>query len=177
MSIPYSDNLKWESYTSDRDRGNWDRADGRPVESRNRAEQFLRDLGRLVLKVPIRSIFVTPVFYEENWGERERCTINAKLTGYSFVQMLLVPVKWMVAIATIMASAISCRCVSGWLNYLHGRCENYTHYFDGCTSQLEALKEEGIKKAATPEEYNQYKEWVFEIDAEQAKKTVPLRDC
>lgn len=161
MSIPYNDNLKWDSYINDPNRDDWTRQDR--TEPKNRAIQFVQDLARLVLKVPFRAVFVTPVFYEENWGERERCTINAKLTGYSFVQMLLVPVKFMVAIATILTSSICCEGASQSLN-------NYSLYLDGRASQLEALKEEGVKRAATREEFDQYKEWLYAIAPGQARK-------
>lgn len=165
MSIPYNDNLKWDSYRSDPHRNDWNNnvSNQEPTEPKNRAIQFGQDLARLVLKVPLRAVFVTPVFLPKNWGERERCTINAKLAGYSFVQMLLVPVKFMVAIAAILTSAVSCKNASQWLN-------NYSAYLDGRASQLEALKEEGVKKATTRKEFDQYKEWLYEIDPGQARK-------
>jgi hypothetical protein len=125
-----------------------------------------------VLKVPIRAI-MTPIVLPKNWKERERSKINAKLTGYSFVQLLLVPVKFLVAIAAISASAISCKRAEQWLLDKSEGWTTYTTHLDGRASQLEALKEEGIKKSNTREEYAQYREWLYNIDSKLCRKLSP----
>jgi hypothetical protein len=177
MSIPYNDYLKWDSYVNDPERNNWESAfesHQKLKQPANRAIQFIRDLARLVLKVPIRAVFVTPVFLPKNWGERERCSINAKLAGYSFVQMLFVPVKYSIALAAILTSAISCKRTLQWCVGLKGRLKDYTDHLDGRASQLEALKEEGIKNAKTREDFDKYKDWVYEPDACQLRKYEPI---
>ncbi len=186
MSIPYNDNLKWAIYNTNPD---WHKSLEQEQEILNdqknstsavselftqtfkqsyeRGFQFIRDLARLGLKVPIRAI-KTPIVFPKNWKERERCKINAKLTGYSCVHLLSVPVKFLVAIAAILTSAVSHK--GG--QWLLDKSARWTIYLDGRASQLEALKEEGIKNANSPEMFNQYKNWLYEINAKNCRKLV-----
>ncbi|MBA3239589.1 MAG: hypothetical protein H0T62_14780 [Parachlamydiaceae bacterium] len=188
MSIPYNENLKWDTYISNPD---WYKNDPeQAAEILNDQEnhlnalnelveqtvyqpvlrtiQFIRDLARLVLKVPIRAI-MTPIVLPKNWKERERSAINAKLTGYSFVQLLSVPVKFFVAIVAIITSAFS-RKAELWLL---DKSERWTTHLDGRTSQLEAIKEEAIKSSSSRKEFDQYKEWIYEIDTRICRKISP----
>lgn len=108
-----------------------------------RSIQFIRDSARLILKVPIRTLITEPFFKKQNWGSRERAKINAKLVGYSFIQMISVPVKILIAILAIFTLAI------GWTSatkMLLDKSDSYSKYLDGRASQLEALKMEGCKK-------------------------------
>lgn len=186
MSIPYNDHLQWTSYTSNPDwyKGQTGGAVAYPCtckavfkragneiltqihpQLRIRGEQFFRDGLRLVLKVPIRSI-ITPIWQSKNWKEFERSKVNLKLTGYSFVQLISVPVKFFVALAAIAISAISCEKAHWLLN----KSVAWTIHLDGRASQLEALKEEG-KKAGDRAEYNKYKNWLYAIDPLLCRKT------
>ncbi len=88
--------------------------------------------------------------------------------------MLLVPVKYSVALAAILTSTISCKSASKWLGILKVRLKVYTNHLDGRASQLEARKEEGIKKAKTRKEFDKYKKWVYEPDACQLRKYEPI---
>lgn len=190
MSIPHHDNLNWDIYKSNPD---WHKSSSGAVpEKLNNSEfkvrravdevfvqgvkqpvvrgvQFIRDALRLVLKVPVRATW-TPIVLEKNWKERQRSLINAKLTGYSFVQLVSVPAKFFVAIAAIMTSAISQKGAQSLLD----RSDRYTAHLDGRASQLEALKEEGVKKAATRIEYEQYKAWLYQIDSKLCRKPVEV---
>lgn len=181
MSIPYNDNLSWASFTGS---SNWHIGPSEPtlpplIDRGNprirvneyfvqcikktfvpgRGVQFIRDTARLVLKVPIRSIW-TPIVLPKNWRELERSKINAKLTGYSFVQLISVPVKFLVALVALATSAISWKKAHCLLD----KSEGWTAHLDGRASQLEALKEVGGKKATDRNEYDQYKKWLYSID-------------
>lgn len=188
MSIPHNDNLNWAIYNSNPD---WHKSSTGPApENLNDGEfkvrravgelfaqgvkqpvvrgvQFIRDTLRLVLKVPVRAIW-TPIVLEKNWKERQRSLINAKLTGYSFVQLVSVPAKFLVAIAAILTSAISQKKAQ----WLLDKSDGFTAHLDGRASQLEALKEEGIKNAPTRIEYEQYKAWLYQIDPKLCRKPV-----
>ncbi len=190
MSIPYSDNLQWSSYTSN---SNWYQSLNEvtiasSVNSDNTAKraatevltqifketvvrgiQFIRDGARLVLKVPIRSIW-TPIILKKNWRELERTKINVKLTGYSFIQFISVPVKTVTALAALVVSAVS----RNGANWLLNKNEGCTAYLDGKASQLEALKEVGAKKAPDRNQYDAYKKWLYEIDPKLCRK--PTKD-
>jgi hypothetical protein len=188
MSIPYNENLKWDIYTSNPDwhkvlpeeipellKNPKDQVSGvnelvqqTVYQPALRSIQFIRDLARLVLKVPVR-VVMTPIILPKNWKERERSAINAKLTGYSLVQLLSVPVKFLVAIAAILTSAFS-REGEIWLL---DKSERWTTHLDGRTSQLEALKEEGVKRSSDREDYNRYKEWIYEIDSRICHTIIP----
>ena len=50
-----------------------------------RSLQFTRDLARLILKVPIRSV-ITPIILPKNWPERRRVVLNIQLTGNSLLR-------------------------------------------------------------------------------------------
>jgi hypothetical protein len=176
MSIPYNDCLRLDQYYSN---PNWyeDLQDSsRKEESQSeraidelfanalkqpivRTIQLIRDTLRLVLKVPIRAL-ATPIFLEENWQERERAKVNAKLTGYAFVQLLSVPVKFLCALIALGISTFS----SEKAEWLLDTSEEWTAYIDGRTSQLEALKEEGAKKCQSREEFDAYRDWLYGID-------------
>lgn len=187
MSIPYNDNLQWNVYQTNPD---WDKQLPVPapaaLDHRRRVQlkraltelasqtfkqpivrgvQFIRDTARLVLKVPIRAI-KTPIVLSKNWKERERCKINANLTGYSFVHLVSVPAKFLVALAAILTSAIS----SKGGQWLLDKSDSYTARLDGRASQLEALKEMGIKNANDRNEFNQYKDWLYKIDPKLCRK-------
>lgn len=182
MSIPYNNNLRLESYQSN---PNWcqdlhapslnngnqvkralneffEQISKQPVV---RSVQFIRDVARLVLKVPIRAI-AKPIFLAKNWQERERATVNVKLTGYAFVQLASVPAKFMVALIAIATSAFS----QDRAKWLLDASEGWTLHLDGCASQLEALKEEGAKKAQNRLEFDQYRTWLYKIDPKLCRK-------
>jgi len=133
-----------------------------------RVVQFVRDGLRSILKVPFRSL-CTPIFLSKNWAELERSKVNTKLTGYSFVQLLFVPVKFCVALAALATSAISWKKAQSMLDWN----TKWTAHFDGCASRLEALKEEGCKtfgKEGKQNEYNLYKVWLYNIPAELCRR-------
>lgn len=182
MSIPYNDCLRLDQYLSN---PNWyedlqepskdeesqsQRAKGElyanAVEQpKVRTIQWIRDTLRLVLKVPVRAI-ATPIFLEKNWQERERAKVNAKLTGYAFVQLLSVPVKFVVALIALGISAFS----QEKAKWLLDQSEEWTLHIDGRTSQLEALKEEGAKKCQTRKEFDEYRDWLYQIDPKLCRK-------
>jgi hypothetical protein len=184
MSIPFNDNLSWEKYTTN---PNWHKCLSQDSELASvnqtrravndlanqvfkqifaRGFQFVRDLARLVLKVPVRALIITPIFLSKNWKERQRAAINAKLTAYSFVQLLSVAPKFMVAIAAILTSAIS----NKKAKWLLDKSENWTAHLDGRASQLEALKEVGRVNAPDRKTYDAYKQWVYDIDPKLCRK-------
>jgi len=182
MSIPYNDNLVWSSYRSNPD---WYKSLPEPSNNHQnqleravnqlfeqtvkqpiaRGIQFIRDSARLVLKVPIRST-LTPIVLEKNWKQRERAKINAKLTGYSFVQLLSVPVKFLIALSALATAGISQKRAK----WLLDKSTDWTAHLDGGASQLEALKEEGRANAKTRDEFNQYKNWLYSIDPKFCRK-------
>ena len=127
--------------------------------------QLIRDTARLVLKVPFRAI-ATPIFLKKNWEERQRALVNAKLTGYAFVQLASVPAKFMVALIALATSALSQK----GANWLLDQSEGWTAHLDGRTSQLEALKEEGAKKAKDRNEFDAYRTWLYSIDPKLCRK-------
>ena len=119
MATPYADNLKWAVYQTN---PNWhlNMAKFIPKPIKRPAEQavyevfiqtfkepivqgvqFVRDLARLVIKVPIRLI------RSRDWQVCENAAINAKLAGYSFVRFAFVPVKLILAISAIFASSVA----------------------------------------------------------------------
>lgn len=180
MSIPYSDNLQWSTYTS---HPNWHQTSFEAItapsvdsnsiakraateilaqifkESVIRGIQFIRDGARLVLKVPIRSVW-TPIILSKNWKEFERTKINVKLTGYSLVQLISVPFKSVTALAALIVSVVS----KNKANWLLHKSESWTTHLDGRASQLEALKEVGGKEASDRNQYDAYKQWLYQID-------------
>lgn len=186
MSIPFNDNLLWGTFQTN---PNWHVDQPVPApkplpEDENqtyravnavsvqtfkqgctRSIQFIRDAARLVLKVPIRAVW-TPIILPKNWRERERAKINAKLTGYAFVQLAFVPAKFTVALAALATSALSYE-KAQWLLDMN---EHKTAYLDGCASQLEALKEVGAKGAANRGEYDRYKAWLYNIEPKLCRK-------
>lgn len=182
MSIPYNNCLRLDQYLSNPDwyedlqdfpakeQSQIARAAGelfmnvfeQPIV---RAVQLIRDTLRLVLKVPIRAL-TTPIFLEENWHERERAKINAKLTGYAFVQLVSVPVKFLCALVALGISMLFPDKAKEFLD----QSEEWTAHIDGRTSQLEALKEEGAKKCQNQEDFNAYKDWLYEIDPKLCRK-------
>lgn len=180
MSIPYNENLCWENYQKypkglqELYPSNENRDDESSNEAARalseifgqtfqqpfvRGVQCIRDAARLVLKVPVRSLW-TPIVLPKNWKQRERATINMKLAGYSLVQLASVPVKWGVALAALATSAISFQKAK----FLLDCSEGWTAHLDGRASQLEALKEQGRKKAPNRSEYEAYKVWLYKID-------------
>jgi hypothetical protein len=183
MAIPYNDNLQWNTYISD---SNWYKnqleattapsVDSGSVAKRAATEaltqifkksvvrgiQFIRDGARLVLKVPIRSIW-TPIILPKNWRELERTKINVKLTGYSLVQLISVLVT---ALAALVVSAVS----KNGANWLLNKSEDWAAHLDGRASQLEALKEVGAKKAPDRQHYDAYKQWLYDIDPKLCRK-------
>ncbi len=184
MSIPYSDLITYEKFTAGShgpavvptapsDQQSQVRRAASEVFRQGthqpvmRSIQFIRDSLRLVLKVPVRSLILTPIFQKKNWAERQRSLINAKLTGYAFVQLVSVPAKFLVAIAAIVTSAVSQKKAQ----WLLDKSDSYTNFLDGRTSQLEALKEEGAKKATTRREFEDYRTWLYGIDAKLCRKT------
>jgi hypothetical protein len=182
MSIPYNDHLAWSSFRAD---PNWYKSQPAPSVDRqdqvkhavnelyaqtinqpvSRGVQFIRDAARLVLKVPIRSV-LTPIFLKKNWKERERAKINAKLTGYSFVQLVSVPAKFVVALTALATSKFS----QDRAKWLLDKSEDWTAHLDGRASQLEALKEEGRIHAKNRGEFNNYKKWLYSIDPKICRK-------
>lgn len=188
MSIPYNDNLRWSTYTSN---PNWHKnifetPTERTInfssvvkraatevleqtfrESVVRGIQFIRDDARLVLKVPIRSVW-KPIILPKNWREFERSKINAKLTGYSLVQFVSVPVKSVTALAALVVSTVS----NNNANLLLDKSEDWTAHLDGRASQLEALKEEGAKRAPDRNQYEAYKQWLYDIDPKLCRKPI-----
>lgn len=172
MSIPYNHNLSLRVYESNP--GWYMNLDASTCPEKSivqellastvrqpikRSVQFLRDVARLALKVPLRAI-ATPIILQRNWQERERAKINAKLTGYAFLQLLFVPVKFVVALIALAVSGFSQETAQHLLN----RSESVILYLDGRASQLEALKEEGAKKAASFDAYAKYRNWLYEIN-------------
>lgn len=186
MSIPYNDNLQWSTYISN---SNWHKNSletsiaplpdynslsqraatevlaQTPKEAVVRGIQFIRDSARLVLKVPIRSIW-TPIILPKNWRELERTKINVKLTGYSLIQFTSVPVKSVTALAALVVSVVS----KDGANWLLNQIENWTAHLDGRASQLEALKEVGAKRAPERNQYDAYKQWLYTIDPKLCRK-------
>jgi hypothetical protein len=176
MSIPYNPNLALSSFQSG---STWYQNQEAPLShtenQANRAAdelydqtfkqqfargiQFIRDAARLVLKVPIRAI-TTPIFLQKNWRERERATVNTKLAGYAFIQLVSVPAKFSVALAALAVSQHS----QEKAQWLLDKSEGWTAYLDGRASQLEALKEEGAKKARDRQEFENYKAYLYKID-------------
>jgi hypothetical protein len=124
-----------------------------------RGVQFVRDAARLVFKVPVRAI-VKPIFQEKNWQELERAKVNAKLTGYSFVQFVSVPAKFAVAFAALTMSAFSAQRAKKMLDYSEG----WKLHLDGRAAQLEALKEQGAKKITDKVEFEKYRIWLYNLD-------------
>lgn len=183
MSIPYNDSIKWGAQESDPFIDT--RVKEAPLVTRedlfNRAVkeisvrslsqlvtrgfQFGRDALRLVLKVPVRAV-KTPFIFEKYWKQKENAKINAKLTGYSFVQLLSVPVKFMVALTALATLSGSAK-KSQWLL---DKSDDCTAYLDGRASQLEALKEEGLKEAKDNKEYESYKNWLYRIPPRLCRK-------
>ncbi|MCE5295199.1 MAG: hypothetical protein LLF94_11390 [Chlamydiales bacterium] len=166
MATPYADNLKWNVYQTNPD---WHqkmakpvpKPSDRPVEQAVRevftqafkepvvqGVQFVRDLARLVIKVPIRLI------RSQSWQAKENAVINAKLAGYSLVRFAFVPVKLIFTISALFTSTFD------------KRAHDVTTVLNGRASQLEALKEEGLKNATSKLEYLYYKSWVYTINPE-----------
>ena len=185
MAIPYNNHLELSAYQS---YPNWHKiaecfekekslfpnqttraADGVFKQSLEqpfvRGFQALRDTARLVLKVPIRSI-KTPIILEKNWQQRERALINAKLVGYSTLQFALVPVKFLISIVALIVSIFS----KDKAKQILDKSDSMTDFLDGRAAQLEALKEEGCKKAVNKQEFLEYKEWLYSIDPKLCKK-------
>lgn len=182
MSIPYNGNLCLSTYHSN---PNWYQNLQAPsLKNENqvrravgelfangfkqpvmRSVQFIRDAARLMLKVPIRAI-AKPIFLKKNWQERERATVNAKLTGYAFVQLASVPAKFIIALIALATSAFSQERSKWHLD----TSEEWTAYLDGRASQSEALKEEGAKKAQSRHEFDQYRTWLYNIDPKLCRK-------
>lgn len=182
MSIPYNDHLSLNTYRSNPDwhkklpltplkfEGQGRRAAGELCEqtfkqSCIRLVQVIRDTARLVLKVPVRAI-AKPICFEKNWQERQRAFVNLKLTGYAFVQFASVPAKIFVAFTALAISVLSQDCAKSLLD----KSEEWTAHVDGCTSQLEALKEEGAKKALNRKEFDEYRNWLYGIDPKVCRK-------
>ncbi len=181
MSIPYNDNLKIDNYQTNltwylglqapltKSDSQAKRALGELYYNQSvvRFVQFIRDTARLLLKVPYRAI-ATPIILEKNWQERERAKVNVKLTGYAFVQLVYVPVKFIVA---LVALGISARSQEN-AKWLLDTNEEWTAYLDGRASQLEALKEEGAKtvKAENRDEFEAYRRWLYSIDPKLCRK-------
>ena len=180
MSIPFNNNLLWNIYSKTPD---WHKNKSieistplelfdnkvsyaakevfikTPKQFVSRGIQFIRDAARLILKEPFRSIW-TPVVLPKNWGQRERVAINGKLAGYAFIQLVFVPVKFLVALTAIALSAISCNRAKSFLD----KSESWTQDLDGRSSRLEALKEVGVKKINNQSDYIKYKNWLYNID-------------
>ncbi len=134
----------------------YDLAFGRPF----RSVQLLQDFARLALKVPVRSL--KPIFFENSWQEKERATVNLKLVGYAFVQLSAVPVKFAVALVALQIAKSDQKKAQQFLD----ACEQWTAHYDGRASQLEALKEQGAKKAKDREEFEAYRAWLYGIKPE-----------
>lgn len=127
-----------------------------------RTVQFIRDSARVVLKVPIR-VITTPSIVTHNWKERERTIINMKLPLYSFAQVLLVGVKFATALLSIPISVLSPKYGRSLLN----QCQEQVLTLDGRAAQLEALKEEGRVHAKNPQEFANYKAWLYQFDPKE----------
>ncbi len=185
MSIPFNDNLSWNSYNSNPD---WHQNQpvtpppvSHTIQQKNqvihqvgkqifkqpftRGWQFTRDAARLLLKVPIRSIW-TPIVLPKNWKQRERTKINAKLAGYAFVQLASVPPKFVVALTALITLRFSLKKAQQLLD----KSARVTAYLDGRASQLEALKEVGQVNASSREEYASYKAWLYTINPKLCRK-------
>lgn len=183
MAIPYSDHLRLSDYQSN---PTWYqnlqapsmKSEDQVKRAANecfanafkepfvRGVQCIRDTLRLVLKVPVRALFITPIFLEKNWQERERAKINAKLTGYSVVQLASVLPKFACALIALGISPVS----QGTAKSLLDTSAAWTAHMDGRTSQLEALKEEGAKKSQSREEFHKYRDWIYKIDPKLCRK-------
>lgn len=186
MAIPFNDCLKYDKYLDVHSKSFPARAkpadDGvnqvrRAVHavfiqtfrhSLQHGEQFLRDAARLVLKVPVRAIR-EKIWLQENWSELERAKINAKLTAYSLAQLASTPFKTMIALAALTTTLFSSKKAAALLN----ASEDCTAYLNGRAAQLEALKEEGRKKAPNKDEYLRYQKWVYEFDPKLCYKEKP----
>lgn len=131
-----------------------------------RSVQFVRDALRLILKVPVRSFILKPIFFEKNWQERERATVNLKLVGYSFIQLVAMPVKFVVALVALGIAKRNPEKAQEMLN----ECDIWTRHHDGRASQLEALKEEGAKSANDRAEFEAYRNWLYGIRPEFCRK-------
>jgi hypothetical protein len=129
-----------------------------------RGVQFIRDVLRLILKVPIRAV-ANAIFLEKNWQEKERAQINAKLTGYAFVQLVSVPAKFAVSLVALGVATGSKKNAKWILD----TSEEWTAHLDGRASQLEALKEEGAKKSESRADYEAYRAWLYHIDAKDCR--------
>lgn len=183
MAIPYHPKLEWATYHTN---PNWHLSGPKPPEKENesqlrraisqifvrtltetgvRSVQFVRDLARLVLKVPIRAI-KEPLWDAKNWKMRERCRINAQLTGYSFTQLLSVPAKFLVALAALATLSVSTKKAK----WLLDKGDAWTSQLDGRASQLEAIKEVGTNRAVTRAAYDLYKTWVCNIPPPLCRK-------
>lgn len=183
MSIPYNENLSLNNYQTKPD---WNK--GLPLASWKyedqtrraagelyaltfkgpfRTVQFIRDFARLVLKVPIRAI-ANPICLKKNWQEKERAIVNTKLPGYSLVQLISVPVKFIVALIALATSVVF-QDLSKWIL---NKSERWTSHLDGRASQLEALKEEGAKKAQSRKEFEDYRTWLYNIKPSLCRKMV-----
>jgi hypothetical protein len=173
MAIPFNNALLWDNYIakpqwtapqedaapSDRKaevkRAVHEISIGTITQAGKRGVQFIRDALRIGLKVPIRLI-KNP----KKWDVRENAKINMKLAGYAFVQLLSVPVKFVVAFAALATLVFSLKHGKSMLD----SSADWTARMDGRASQLEALKEQGLKRAANKEEYEAYKTWIYSID-------------
>lgn len=186
MSIPYNPQLNWSTYCSN---PQWhEQLPATHVKNEVQKEnikqvainevfektvadpikdgvQFVRDAARLVLKVPIRSI-ITPIFLSRNWKEYERAKINAKLTGYSFVQWASCPAKFLVALTALATVQVSAE-KTQWLIEMNNE---FVAYLDGRASQLEALKEVGRIHSSNQAEYAQYKNWLYSIQPKYCRQ-------
>ncbi len=182
MAIPFNNNLTWKNYAIYPD---WHASLTEPMGGTEnqvnksakgifkhignqfgaRGVQFIRDGARLVLKVPVRSL-LTPIFLPKNWKQRERAKINAKLAGHAFVQLLIVPAKFLIALTTLVKLGVFFK----KSNELLDRLEQQTDRLDGRASQLEALKEVGRIHAKDRQEYNGYKKWLYRIDPKLCRK-------
>lgn len=184
MSIPYSENLSWSNFNDDRywyltladqsaenkqeyqgKRAMDDICDQVVNQLANRAEQFLRDAARLIIKTPFRCIY-KPIVEKCIWRQYERTGINGKLALYSFVQLISVPAKFMVALTAISISSLSERTAK----WLLDKSENWTKHIDGRGSKLEALKEEGLKNAQSKKAFYAYKRWIEQISSQLCLK-------
>jgi hypothetical protein len=123
-----------------------------------RTIQCVRDTARLCLKVPIRALY-TPIFLSKNWRERERTKINCQLAAYSAFHLVCVPAKTVLALAALVSAVFSKR----EAHYFLKKSRSLTTYLDGGAARLEALKEEGAKKAPSQRDYHEYKLWLYNI--------------
>lgn len=176
MAIPYNDNLSLQMFYQN---PNWyEKIETLPLTVNQsifkqtiaevlnlsyrppfRSVQFLKDLARLIFKVPIRAI-ATPVFLKQNWKERKRALVNVKLPCYALAQLALMPVKFLFA---LMALGISGPFPKK-ARWILEKSKQWTVWLDGRSSQLEALKEEGIKKTKNRQEYYNYFTWLYKIE-------------